>query len=266
MTSSGGKYDDGCIFTINTNGTGYAILHNFNDTLGSEPYGSLILSGSTLYGMTQFGGISSFGVIFSINTNGSAYTDVFNFNGTNGDGPLGSLGLCRNTLCGMTFLGGSNILGCIFSINTNGSNVNNLFNFDTGSVGAEPTGSLTLSVTGDTLYGMTTSGGANSNGVIFRFIDGGLGLSNLTASRGSINVYPNPSNGIFNVGVSSKGQGISEIQVYNMLGEQVLTKTLRSAQGDNAVDLSNQPNGIYLYRVISESGELMGEGKIEIEK
>jgi len=54
--------------------------------------------------------------------------------------------------------------------------------------------------------------------------------------------------------------------MYNMLGEQVLTETLRSAQGDNAIDLSSQPNGIYFYRVIANSGELMGEGKLIIQK
>jgi len=37
--------------------------------------------------------------------------------------------------------------------------------------------------------------------------------------------------------------------VYNVLGEQVLTETLRSAQGYNAIDLSSQPNGIYLLKI-----------------
>jgi len=32
------------------------------------------------------------------------------------------------------------------------------------------------------------------------------------------------------------------------------------------IDLGNQPNGIYLYRVIDESGALVGEGKFVIEK
>jgi len=55
-------------------------------------------------------------------------------------------------------------------------------------------------------------------------------------------------------------------QVYNILGEQVLTETLRSAQGDNVININSQPNGIYFYRVVSENGNLVGEGKIVIEK
>ena len=268
MTSSGGKYDDGCIFTINTGGGGYSLLHSFNDTLGGVPNGSLILSGSTLYGMTQFGGVSSIGVIFSMNTGGSGYSDIFNFNGTNGDGPLGSLGLCRSTLCGMTYSGGSVDLGNIFSISTNGNNVNNLYNFNAGTTGILPTGSLTLSVTGDTLYGMATNGGANNVGVIFRFIDGSLGINNLTTGTGSINVYPNPSNGMFHIVCHSERSEESQPQmkVYNVLGEQVLTETLRSSQGDNTVDITNQPNGVYLYRVIDNIGELIGNGKLIIQK
>jgi len=83
-----------------------------------------------------------------------------------------------------------------------------------------------------------------------------------------ITVYPNPSNGVFNVICHSERseESLPIINMYNMLGEQVLTETLRSAQGDNAIDLSNQPNGIYFYRVIANSGELMGEGKMIIQK
>jgi hypothetical protein len=56
------------------------------------------------------------------------------------------------------------------------------------------------------------------------------------------------------------------MKVYNVLGEQVLTETLRSTQGDNTVDITNQPNGVYLYRVIANNGELIGEGKLVIQK
>jgi hypothetical protein len=56
------------------------------------------------------------------------------------------------------------------------------------------------------------------------------------------------------------------IKMYNVLGEQVLTETLHSAQGGNSIDISNQPNGIYLYRVLEQDGSLIGEGKLIIQK
>jgi hypothetical protein len=57
---------------------------------------------------------------------------------------------------------------------------------------------------------------------------------------------------------------ISSIEVYNMLGEKVYEETLCSTQGDNTINLSNQPNGVYLYRVLQQDGTLLGEGKVVI--
>ena len=63
----------GVIFQISTNGTGYTILHQFGSIPGDgwNHEGSLILSGSTLYGMTYGGGTNDLedggdGVIFSL--------------------------------------------------------------------------------------------------------------------------------------------------------------------------------------------------------
>ena len=51
MTYNGGTNNDGVIFQISTNGTGYTILHQFGSTPsdGQNPAGDLTLSGSTLY-------------------------------------------------------------------------------------------------------------------------------------------------------------------------------------------------------------------------
>jgi hypothetical protein len=91
-------------------------------------------------------------------------------------------------------------------------------------------------------------------------------VSNISSPNPGVLLFPNPNNGKFNIIVSGKEQGISEVEVYNMLGEKVLTETLRSAQGDNSIDLTSQPNGIYVYRVISETGSLIGDGKLIIQK
>jgi len=49
-----------------------------------------------------------------------------------------------------------------------------------------------------------------------------------------------------------------------MLGEKVYQSTTNS---DNIqINLSGQSQGIYLYRVISENGNLLGEGKVIIQK
>jgi hypothetical protein len=89
------------------------------------------------------------------------------------------------------------------------------------------------------------------------------GIEDISPIENSVLIYPNPSKGIFNFQV----QGATEkanIEVYNMLGEEVYTAIL--PQRDlNKIDLSNEPASIYLYRIISEKGELVGSGKLIVE-
>jgi hypothetical protein len=92
------------------------------------------------------------------------------------------------------------------------------------------------------------------------------GVPPVKATKESISVYPNPSSGIFSFEVKSEKLKVKSIEVYNVLGQSILKETLRSAQDDNLIDLSLQPNGIYLYRVIAEDGSLVGEGKLIISK
>ncbi|HEX3717132.1 MAG TPA: choice-of-anchor tandem repeat GloVer-containing protein [Verrucomicrobiae bacterium] len=73
-TIYGGAYSYGTIFTVKTNGMNFTNLHNFTTEQGSRdtnldgahPYGSLVLSGGTLYGTTEEGGTGGSGTLFSI--------------------------------------------------------------------------------------------------------------------------------------------------------------------------------------------------------
>ena len=68
MTSVGGTANHGVVFQINTDGTGYTNLYSFAGypSDGAAPWGSLTLSGSTLYGMTEYGGTNNDGVVFAL--------------------------------------------------------------------------------------------------------------------------------------------------------------------------------------------------------
>ncbi len=174
----GGYADFGTIFRINTDGSGYEVLHHFgiNEDDGANPYGSLALAGSTLYGMTSGGGNFSRGTIFRINKDGSGYEPLYSFSNVGNDGahPYGSLTLAGSALYGMTHGGGVDGLGAIFKINPDGSGYRVLHSF--GSVandGANPLGPLTIS--GSTLYGMTPNGGGNQFGTIFQIKTDGSG-------------------------------------------------------------------------------------------
>lgn len=246
------------IFSINTNGTGYK--HLYKITASGENFGSLTLSGSVLYGMPGFTGANSDGCVYSINTNGTGYTDLFDFNGANGQTPTGcSVILIGSKLYGMTRAGGANSAGVIFSINTNGTGYTDLFDFN-GTTGQYPEGSLTL--LGSKLYGLTSGGGTNGDGVIFSFdtaTNVTTSINNINANSNKIKVYPNPNNGCFSITQSNKGT----IRIYNMLGEEIFFKLLNA--GNSILNLSDEPKGIYLYRLISDDGEQVYSGKLIIE-
>jgi uncharacterized repeat protein (TIGR03803 family) len=146
--------------------------------------------------MTGVGGDYNEGIIFSISTTGGNLTDIHNFRGTIFDAinPLGSLTLSGGTMYGMTEEGGAYSNGIIFSIATTGGTLTDLHDFS-GSLtdGADPQGFLTLS--GSTLYGMATYGGAYRNGIIFSIATSGGTLTDLHDFSGSATdgAYPRAS-------------------------------------------------------------------------
>ena len=269
MTSAGGVNDSGCIFSIDTNGNAYKDLFDFNGLNGDSPgFDSLILFKNMLYGMTPNGGKYGYGLVFSIDTGGNNFKDIFDFNGTNGGNPYGALTLSGKVLYGMTYYGGTNDSGEIFAIDTDGSRFKVMYDFDNMS-GYYSSGSLTIS--GNTLYGMTREGGVNKYyGVIFKIDTSAVaGVNNIIAKKAIINVYPNPSNGVFELAISHAELVSAShliIEVYNVIGEQVYYATLNQVQGDNLINICNQPAGMYFYRAITNTGSLVGEGKVVIEK
>jgi uncharacterized repeat protein (TIGR03803 family) len=90
-----------------------------------------------------------------------------------------------------------------------------------------------------------------------------LGINNINANSGQVTVYPNPNNGNFTMESSVAG-GKSTAEIYNILGENV--KSFELTGKTNQIDLTAQPEGIYLYRVMAEDGSLIGEGKLIIQK
>ena len=193
MTTRGGSGDWGTIFSMNTDGTGFGLLHTFTVSAsdGRVPYGSLTLSGSKLYGMTSLGpgggGGSTFGTIFSMNTNGTGFALLHSFTLSASDGrsPQGSsLTLSGSKLYGMTSQGSGGAAGTVFSMNTDGTGFSLLHGFIGGSPdGANPISSLTLS--GSTFYGMTEFGGVANQGTVFSMNTNGTGFSVLHRFTGA---------------------------------------------------------------------------------
>ena len=191
-TANLGANGGGVVYSMNTDGSDYTVLHTFTTTAsdGYQPLGSVVLSGSTLYGTTYFGGsaggTSGNGTIFSVNTDGSDYTSLYSFSGGAGYKPYSTLTLSGSTLYGTTYYS-SGGLGSVFSFDTANSSYTTLYNF-TGnpSSGSRPLGGLLLD--GSTLYGTTihggTSNGNSTDGVVFKLNTDGSGYNNLVNFAG----------------------------------------------------------------------------------
>jgi hypothetical protein len=265
MTNGGGSTNYGCIFSILTNGAGYKDLFDFTltNSNGARPQENLTLWDNTLYGTTWGNGTYQ-GCVFSINTDGTGFKDILNFNDTNGAFPSTCLTLRQGVLLGTAEQDtGSSGGGVLFSLNTDGTGFKSLVRF-TGKNGGTPTGALTLSVTGDTLFG-TAGGGTNGYGIIYSLGPLPTGIDELNSSDETVRLYPNPNNGLFNLELPRVTK--LSIQIYNMLGEQIFTNNYPIlASRSISIDISNQPMGIYLYRLVSEKGEFIGSGKLVVQK
>jgi hypothetical protein len=89
------------------------------------------------------------------------------------------------------------------------------------------------------------------------------GINELSAYKEGITLYPNPNNGEFTI-QSSVGSRQSTVDIYNMLGERIYSNSFSTLHSQFLINLSGQPAGIYLYRVTSESGKIMEQGKFII--
>jgi uncharacterized repeat protein (TIGR03803 family) len=179
MAGGGGANGMGLIYKMMPNGSGFVDLYDFAGTTnGKGATGTLFYDGTFMYGMTVKGGTVDSGVVFKIKPDGSSYAKLIDLNNTTGGNPYGSLFSDGTFLYGTTASGGLHNYGTLFKIMPNGSGFVKLHDFANGSEGAYPYGSLISD--GTYLYGMTSSGGANSiYGSIFKIKPDGSGFTTI---------------------------------------------------------------------------------------
>lgn len=189
LTPQGGSNSLGTIFSMNTDGSDFTVLHAFTESPVGSSYGThLTLSGGTLYGSVGGGSTNEgYGAIYSVETNGNNFSLIYTITNS-ADGivgvPRGGLVLCSNTLYGTASLGGITNAGTIFSVDTNG-NFRLLHMFQTDTDGREPIGTPVLS--SNVLYGMTFSGGTNTGsfGTVFSISTAGTNFTVLHTFGGT---------------------------------------------------------------------------------
>jgi hypothetical protein len=179
---------------------------------------------------------------------------------------IGSLKLVSNSF----------MSSCIYKFDTSGKAlcgtiIDNL-NDDANAVATSP-GSSNIYFGGDIENGTcifgsdTLKGGTNEYLFIAKWqpCNNTITSVNSLTEKSTIAIFPNPNRGVFTI-QSSVGAGPLAVEVYNVLGKKVLTEALLSPQGNNVINLSDDPSGIYLYRVLNEDGGLLGSGKVIIDK
>lgn len=209
MTSKGGLYNNGVIFRIKNDGTGYTKFLDFdNANNGSGAIGTLISDGTFLYGMTIAGGMNSNGVIFKIKKDGTGYVKIYDFEFYDANQPFGSLILDGSYLYGMSKYGGTQQNGVIFKIKTDGTDYSTLHSFiHDVSDGKLPNGDLIFD--GSYFYGMTKYGGTKEYGIIFKIKVDGTGFTMLHdfdgPNGGSIPFGSLFSDGTYVYGMTARG-------------------------------------------------------------
>jgi uncharacterized repeat protein (TIGR03803 family) len=173
-SASGGKNKLGAIYSIQTNGTGFRTIFDFQLDSGGCPTGKLLASDSIFYGVGSCGNMDNRGIVYKIDKNGSNFKILRRF-GANNLLPTGSLIQDSSWLYGIIY-GENEIanLGGIYRIKTDGSNYTLLHDFKTesGAIPCEP-----LMFVGTDIYGVTFIGGQQGQGVIFKMHKDGTGYS-----------------------------------------------------------------------------------------
>jgi uncharacterized repeat protein (TIGR03803 family) len=168
--SQGGSSGEGVIFEYNTSTNAFTKKIDFNARPnGAYVYGGLVrASNGKLYGMTESGGANDEGALFEFDPNGNVYTKRHDFSSTSGNYPYGSLAAAPNgKLYGMATNEGSLDYGTLFEFDPTTNAFTKKIDFDNAN-GRDPQGSLLLA-SNNKFYGMTNSGGANGDGVIFEY-------------------------------------------------------------------------------------------------
>jgi len=191
VTSTGGTNGDGAVFELKNTGRSSApsyastptLLASFSGSNGASPQGALVADANgDLFGVTSSGGAIGDGAVFELKNTGTASapsyaaspTTVLSFDGIDGATPAGGLIIdSSGDLFGVTSKGGANGDGAVFELQNTGataalsyaSTPSALESFN-GTNGSTPLAGLVAGPNGG-LYGVTSAGGANSDGAAF---------------------------------------------------------------------------------------------------
>ena len=110
-----------------------------------------------------------------------------------------------------------------------------------------------------TIAGLDSLASQNGGGQAFGYflkVNGGVGINNVGSNfNSSLNVYPNPTNGTFELSLTNIDKVNGDINVYDMTGRKVYSRKV-DATGfyTTSIDLSGFAKGLYTVQVRTENG------------
>jgi len=174
---------DGNLYGTTNNGT-IAVLYKITTagvftplvTLAAQSYSPLILAtNGNLYGTTLYGGTFNGGTVFQYTPTSKAFKTLFNFKTEYSPwGPL--MQGVDGALYGTTTAGGTGSAGSLYKLTTAGV-YKVLVNFVTGSANGSSPFSGLVQGSDKFLYGVTSTGGANKQGVLYKVSTTGSGFT-----------------------------------------------------------------------------------------
>jgi len=90
----------------------------------------------------------------------------------------------------------------------------------------------------------------------------GVGINETEKVSASVKVYPNPAKDVINFSID--GNVAKTIHVMDITGRSI--EVVRINDNDTQINISNYSNGIYLYQIKSEDGQVIKSGKFNVSK
>lgn len=115
------------------------------------------------------------------------------------------------------------------------------------SASVSPTVTTTYTVTG------FSAAGCFSTTTVTQSVSACLGIEQAAASANSFVVYPNPSNGEFNLSLANVTNGMS-LEIYNSIGQVMYRTPIKDAVVK--INLTALPDGIYHIRIIADNKQV----------
>lgn len=242
-TFSGGAYDGGTIFSVNTDGSEFTVLRELGDSpADARGPRCFLIEGSDgmLYGTTRYGGTKDAGTLFRITKFSFGYEVLKSFvPATEGQAPLAGVIEGRDgRLYGTLGERGASDGGAVYAVNPDGTGFTILHSFVPSSEGAGVLAGVCQTSDG-MLYVVASSDGANQKGTVARLKEDG---SEFTIVQD------------FGASPGSPGTGITAL-VEGSDGELYYTTALGGAFDHGTVTrMQKDGSGLQILRSFSESG------------